>query len=109
MVGYRAKEFLENISLIFSEENISNEENLIETASKKEGKGYNLDSSQKEKSSNSDSKQNDKPIHKVVVQLGLTLFIVILCLYVSVNPNSSEIAQKLAFAGFGIVFGYWFG
>lgn len=45
---------------------------------------------------------------RTIAQLTLTLFVVILCLWVVTNTQPTDTANKLAFSGFGIVFGYWF-
>ena len=44
---------------------------------------------------------------RAIAQLLLTLFVIGLCLYV-VSTKSDGIGEKLAYTGFGVVFGYWF-
>jgi hypothetical protein len=44
---------------------------------------------------------------RVFAQLVLTLFVIGLCVYV-VMTKSDGIGEKLAYTGFGVVFGYWF-
>jgi hypothetical protein len=100
MIGNRAKEFLENLNTIFSNQETPTEEDK-QSASFPNGGGQVV-------SFGASTKSKDKPTYQVVAQLGLTIFVVGLCLYVSIN-SSNDISQKLAFTGFGIVFGYWFG
>ena len=45
---------------------------------------------------------------RIIAQLSLTLFVIGLCLYVVINTAPNDTGNKLAYAGFGIVFGYWF-
>ena len=44
---------------------------------------------------------------RTIAQLALTLFVIGLCMYV-ISTKSDGIGEKLAYTGFGVVFGYWF-
>ena len=47
-------------------------------------------------------------LHRVFAQFALTLFVIVLCVFVVVSKNVSETSIRLAHTGFGIVMGYWF-
>ncbi len=53
-------------------------------------------------------KDKKEAIARTFAQLALTLFVIGLCLYVVSTKSEGGIGEKLAYTGFGVVFGYWF-
>lgn len=99
MIGYRLTQLLTDIGSILGQGAESENDARLESSSDPDGQAPPL---------GQDEKAKTFPIYKIVAQIALTLMIIVLCLYISVN-SSDEIARKLAFAGFGVVFGYWLG
>ena len=44
---------------------------------------------------------------RVIIQLCSTVLVLGLCAFLVSSPTSGETISKLAFIGFGVVFGYW--